>query len=65
MHNMNNNGRAPKKAQWVKVIAAKPDYPSSILRTNTMEGENQFPQVVLCPPPHMHRHPFRQINKQM
>lgn len=35
--------RAGKKAKW---IAAKPDDPSSILRTHLVEGENRLLQVV-------------------
>jgi hypothetical protein len=41
MHNMNNNERAPKKAQWVKVIAAKPADLSSIPGIHMVGGENQ------------------------
>lgn len=41
---------APGMAQWVKVIVAKPVYPSSMV-----EGENQLPQVVLWPT-HIHVH---------
>ena len=32
-------------AQWVKVLAAKPNYLSSIPRTYMVEGVNQFPQL--------------------
>lgn len=34
-------------AQWIKVLAAKPDNLSSICRTHKLEGSNQFLQVIL------------------
>lgn len=32
-------------AQWVRVLADKTDSLNVIPRTNTVKGENQFPQV--------------------
>lgn len=34
-----------EKAQWVRVLADKTDNLNVIPRTNTVKGENQFPQV--------------------
>ena len=43
-------GGASKIAKQVKALAIKPNNLSSVLRTNTMEDENQLLQVVLCLP---------------
>lgn len=42
--------RASKMAQWVKVLAAKPKYLSSIPETHMMKGKNQGIQIVLWLP---------------
>ena len=42
-----SQNKARKMPQWVRVLAAKPDDPSSIPRTYMVEGENQLPQFVL------------------
>lgn len=37
-------------AHQAEVLAAKPENPSSVLRTHSVEGENQFSKGVLCLP---------------
>lgn len=41
---------ASEMAQQAKPLATKPDNMSWILTAHMMEGENRFPQTVLCPP---------------
>lgn len=56
--------------QWVKSPAAKPDDPCLIPMPSVVEGENQVPRAMLCPPhtntmPHACLHAYaHSINKQ-
>lgn len=42
-------------AQWVNVLATKPNGLNSIPKTHIVKRENRFPQIVLWPP-HMLQH---------
>lgn len=43
----NSLSEIPKTVQQVKVLADKPKDPSSIPRSNKLEGKNKLPQAVL------------------
>ena len=42
-----HRSRGRKRSRWLKVLAVKPDDPSSIPRTYMVEGEDGLPQIVL------------------
>lgn len=49
-----------------EVLAAKPNDPSSILEHHTVEGENQYPEIVLWPPqPLCNMHLYMHIKKML
>lgn len=48
------DGAEGEMVQRVELLAAKPDYQSSIPGTHTVEGESRFQQIILWPPPVYH-----------
>lgn len=50
VYNSKQNKRISKMVQWIKVLATRLDYLTSICRTQMVDKEKQLSSIVLCSP---------------